>query len=64
MTLLPLLLALVLGVVPNIPGFFKAAGFVADVPDVFETVYTYAWFVGLAIAAGVYWAAMRMRQRP
>ena len=57
------LIALILGVVPNVPGFFKAAGFVAEVPDVFETIYTYAWFVGLAIAAGVYWGLMRMRQR-
>lgn len=56
------LIALVLGVLPNIPGFSKAAGFVADVPDAFEIVYTYAWFVGLAIAAAVYWILMKARR--
>jgi NCS1 family nucleobase:cation symporter-1 len=52
--------ALVAGVLPNLPGFLKAAGFVADVPDAFETLYTYAWFVGLAIAAAVYLLLMRL----
>jgi NCS1 family nucleobase:cation symporter-1 len=56
-------LALVLGILPNIPGFLKAAGLLADVPDVFETIYTYAWFVGLTIAGVVYAAMMRMNQR-
>lgn len=57
------LVALIAGVLPNIPGFFKAAGFVADVPDVFEVTYTYAWFVGLAIAAVLYWFLMRIGRR-
>lgn len=53
------IVALVLGVLPNLPGFLKAAGFVADVPDPLETLYTYAWFVGLALAAVVYYALMK-----
>lgn len=48
------ILALVIGVLPNLPGFLKAAGFVADVPAVFVSIYTYAWFVGLIVAAAVY----------
>jgi len=51
------LMALVLGILPNVPGFLaQAAGRDAagrpllDVPDVLDTLYTYAWFVGLAIA--------------
>lgn len=58
--------AMLVGVAPNIPGFLKAAGLLADVPDVFETIYTYAWFVGLGLAALVYWAMMRgpMRSSP
>lgn len=47
-------IALVLGAAPNLPGFFKAAGFVASTAPIFETLYTYAWFVGLAISAVVY----------
>src|SRR5690606_21448208 len=57
------LVALIAGVLPNIPGFFKAAGFVADVPDVFEVTYTYAWFIGLAIAARLIWSLTRIGRR-
>ncbi|HRQ66404.1 MAG TPA: NCS1 family nucleobase:cation symporter-1 [Xanthomonadaceae bacterium] len=53
------IIALVVGVLPNLPGFLQAAGFVARVPDVFNAIYTYAWFVGLAVAAAVYMAGMR-----
>ncbi len=53
--------ALVLGVLPNLPGFLKAAGVTSGPPDVFDTIYVYAWFVGLIIAGGVYWAGMRGR---
>ncbi|MBJ93187.1 MAG: nitrate reductase [Rickettsiales bacterium] len=52
------LIALVLAVLPNVPGFINAAtgankveGFV---PSFFDELYTYAWFVGLFIAAGLY----------
>ncbi len=51
--------ALVLGVLPNLPGFLQAAGAVASVPAIFATLYTYAWFVGLFIAGGVYLVLMR-----
>jgi len=57
------LIALVLGVLPNLPGFLAAAA-----PHAFGSVggfwtglYTYAWFVGLAIAATVYGVMMRGR---
>ena len=53
--------AFVLGVLPNIPGFLNAA-FPAAFPDVgegFKLLYTYAWFVGIAIAALVYGLLMR-----
>jgi NCS1 family nucleobase:cation symporter-1 len=46
--------ALVIGILPNIPGFMHAAGFVESVPAVFDTLYAYAWFVGLIIASMVY----------
>jgi len=47
-------IALIAGVLPNLPGFLKAAGFVASVPAFLNTIYAYAWFVGLFIAAAVY----------
>jgi NCS1 family nucleobase:cation symporter-1 len=55
------IVAFVAGVLPNIPGFLNAA-FPDSFPNVgaaFKTIYTYAWFVGIAIAAVVYGALMR-----
>lgn len=50
------LIALVIGILPNLPGFLHAAGAVASVPPIFDTIYSYAWFVGLFIAGGLYLA--------
>jgi len=54
------LVAFAVGVLPNIPGFLNAAFPAAfpDVGDLFKTLYTYAWFVGIAISALVYGAMM------
>lgn len=48
------LIALVLGILPNLPGFLHVAGLVDSVPDIFKTVYNYAWFVGLFVAGALY----------
>ncbi len=48
------LIALVIGILPNLPGFLHAAGVVASVPPIFDTIYSYAWFVGLLLAGGLY----------
>ncbi|WP_454773612.1 NCS1 family nucleobase:cation symporter-1 [Janthinobacterium tructae] len=55
------LIAFVIAVLPNIPGFLNAA-FPTAFPGVaegFKTIYTYAWFVGVAIAAVVYGVMMK-----
>ncbi|NHZ79579.1 nitrate reductase [Massilia sp. CCM 8695] len=60
------IVAFVLGVAPNIPGFLNAA-FPASFPDVgalFKTLYTYAWFVGIAISALVYGVMMKGKALP
>ncbi len=49
------LLALSLGILPNVPGFLQAAGWVKSVPTFFTGLYTYAWFVGFLVAGLVYW---------
>jgi nucleobase:cation symporter-1, NCS1 family len=57
------LLAFALGVAPNVPGFLNAA-FPASFGGVgagFKMIYTYAWFVGIAIAALVYGIMMKGR---
>jgi NCS1 family nucleobase:cation symporter-1 len=56
--------ALVLAVLPNVPGFLLAAGFVSDVPAAFSTLYTYAWFVGFLLAGGLYLAFMKLMAPP
>lgn len=58
--------AFALGVLPNIPGFLNAAfpASFPDVSDVFKTIYTYAWFVGVAVAALVYGVLMKGRLQP
>jgi NCS1 family nucleobase:cation symporter-1 len=58
------LAAFVVGVLPNIPGFLHAAfpGAFPSVGGFFEQVYTYAWFIGLAVAAIVYGLLMSMRR--
>jgi nucleobase:cation symporter-1, NCS1 family len=53
------LVALVAGVLPSLPGFLHAAGAVAEVPAIFDRLYTYAWFLGFAVAAILYMAGMR-----
>ena len=52
--------ALVIGVLPNIPGFlanvgiYSGSGFIVD-------LYNYAWFIGLGISSVVYYVLMRKR---
>ncbi len=54
--------ALVLAVLPVIPGFLRAAltpgGQVAN-PDIFDRIYTYAWFVTFALSFAFYLILMR-----
>ncbi len=54
-------IAFVLGVLPNIPGFLHAAfpSLVPSAPEIFLTIYTYAWFVGVFVAALVYFILMQ-----
>jgi NCS1 family nucleobase:cation symporter-1 len=58
--------AFAVAVLPNIPGFLNAA-FPQSFPavgDMFKTIYTYAWFVGIAISAVVYGAMMKGKAVP
>ena len=54
------IIALVIGILPNIPGFlvnvglYSGDGFVVD-------LYNYAWFIGLGISSLVYYLLMRNR---
>ena len=52
-----------IGVAPAAPGFIRAAltpgGAVAN-PDLFDTIYTYAWFVTFALSFVVYLTLMTL----
>jgi NCS1 family nucleobase:cation symporter-1 len=57
------LLALVLGIAPSVPGFLGTIGAVnpARVGPFLMAAYSYAWFLGFAVAFAVYWLGMRLR---
>jgi NCS1 family nucleobase:cation symporter-1 len=59
--------ALVLAVLPVVPGFIHAAttpgGTIAD-PSFFDRLYSYAWFVTFALSSLFYFALMRRRPSP
>lgn len=54
--------AFVLAIAPVVPGFLRAAttpgGAVAN-PGMFDTMYTYAWFITFFLSFAVYYALMR-----
>ena len=58
------LVALVMAVAPVAPGFLRAAttpgGQVAQ-PDLFDTLYTYAWFVTFALGFAIYYVLMKSK---
>ncbi|MFN8177626.1 MAG: NCS1 family nucleobase:cation symporter-1 [bacterium] len=55
------LIALATGIAPNVPGFLAEAlpGTFRAVPAFWRGIYSYAWFVGFAVAALVYLALAR-----
>jgi nucleobase:cation symporter-1, NCS1 family len=51
--------AFVLAVLPNVPGFLHQIRLLDEVPRVFDSIYTYAWFAGFLLAALFYLVLMR-----
>jgi NCS1 family nucleobase:cation symporter-1 len=52
---------LLLGILPNVPGFLVTVGVVAAdrLPAWLVGMYGYAWFTGFLVAGGSYWLMMR-----
>ncbi len=48
------IIALIVGVAPNLPGFLAASGITSGTLPLFEALYTYAWFVGFLLSAITY----------
>jgi nucleobase:cation symporter-1, NCS1 family len=57
------LVALVVGVLPNIPGFLKSAKIIEGAPNFFDAIYVYAWFTGFILAGVIYWVGMNATQK-
>jgi NCS1 family nucleobase:cation symporter-1 len=56
-------IALLLGVLPNVPGFLVQIGIMTG-SGLLIDLYNYAWFIGITIAGLAYWAMMRGRVNP
>jgi NCS1 family nucleobase:cation symporter-1 len=54
------LASLVIAILPNLPGFLHAAGVAPNVAPFWNSLYTYAWFVGFLLAAALYWVGMKL----
>ncbi|MEY2503036.1 MAG: nucleobase:cation symporter, family [Verrucomicrobiota bacterium] len=56
------LIALVAAILPNLPGFLVTVKLIdaGSVPGFFVTLYSYAWFVGFAIAFALYIALRKV----
>ncbi len=52
------IMALLLGILPNLPGFLHQVGMINSTGFV-VSLYNYAWFIGLAISSLAYWLLMR-----
>lgn len=56
--------ALVVGVLPAIPGFLEKVEIVSEVPKVFSIIYGNAWFISTFLAGFCYWGLSVMLKRP
>ena len=48
------MLALVIGVAPNVPGFLRSVKMLGGGPDMWDHIYPYAWFTGVVVAGAVH----------
>lgn len=57
------LLALILGILPNVPGFLMTIKVISTevCPQWVTGLYSYAWFVGFGISGLVYWILMKKK---
>lgn len=60
------LVALVVGVAPNVPGFLRAVHLLGDgsALSFFDTLYQYAWFIGFGLAFGCFIALSKTAASP
>ena len=49
------IIALVIGVLPNVPGFIRSSFGLIVETNFFDKIYPYAWFTGFIISALIHW---------
>jgi len=55
------IVALILGIVPSMPGFLTAVGVIENAPPFIVGIFDYAWFVGAFTSGILYYLFMRLR---
>ncbi|MGE0706855.1 MAG: NCS1 family nucleobase:cation symporter-1 [Planctomycetota bacterium] len=58
------LIALVLAVLPNLPGFLHRINVISSAPAFLLEIYNYAWFVGFFLAGALYLPLMKLFPAP
>ncbi|XP_074312011.1 purine-uracil permease NCS1 [Silene latifolia] len=59
--------ALIVGILPVVPGFLQKVEILGSVPELFITIYNNAWFISFFSAGALYWAlsfSKRVEQDP
>ncbi len=55
--------ALIIAILPNLPGFINAASHKSIFPPVFDSIYNYAWFIGVLVSVVLYWMLMQSKAK-
>lgn len=53
--------ALIIGILPVIPGFLQKVGFLETIPNALVVVYNNAWFFSFFSAGFIYWILLRLK---
>ncbi|TNV82493.1 hypothetical protein FGO68_gene3505 [Halteria grandinella] len=48
------IVALIVGIIPNIPGFIRAANGMSNGENIFDVIYPYSWFIGLFLSGFIH----------
>lgn len=53
------MIVLIISILPNLPGFINAASNTSIFPPIFDSIYNYAWFIGVLLSVVLYWIFMQ-----
>ncbi|KAK7267835.1 hypothetical protein RIF29_20514 [Crotalaria pallida] len=58
------IVALVIGILPVVPGLLQKVAIATSIPDIFVVIYNNAWFISFFSAGLVYWMLSSWRRKP